>query len=147
MDLLKLVALDEEDLAIVSAHAQDAVAKVADLAWLPRERRFVLTMNRFAWERGAAAAPAGERRRSVLSFDRVAAVRSHGIARGDGAAVLSLLAVTFEPGDAPAGTVVLAFAGGGTLRLSVECIEARLADVGGAWAAVRRPLHLGTEKG
>lgn len=145
MDLLKLVALDEEDLAIVSAHVQDAVAKVADLAWRPGERRFLLTMNRFAWERGAA--PTGERRRSVLSFDRVAAVRSHGIDRGDRAAVLSLLAVTFEAGEIPAGTIVLAFAGGGTLRLSVECIETRLADVGGAWAAVRRPLHLGTEKG
>lgn len=149
MDRLRLVALDEQDLAVVSAHAQDAVTRVGDLRWLAGERRFLLSMNRFAWERlgGAGGRRTGERRRAVLSFDRVAAARASGIARNDATTVLSLLAITFEPGEAPAGTVVLTFSGGGELRLSVECIEARIADVGGAWEAVRRPVHLGTERG
>lgn len=142
MDRLKLVALDAEDLALVSAHVQDAVVRVADLRWLAQERRFVVTMNRFVWEKKRGP---DERRRAVLHFDRVEVAQAANIRREAPDAVLSLLAVTFEPSpveaEAPAGTVVLSFAGGGTMRLAVECIEARLADVGGAWAARGRPLH------
>lgn len=142
MDRLKLFALDVEDLATLSAHAQDAVVRVEDLRWLPGERRFLMVMNRFVWEKRGGV---DERRRSVLAFDRVEAVKAAGIPRQAPEAVMSLLAVTFEPSpveaEAPAGTVVAAFAGGGTLRIAVECIEARLGDVGGAWAARGRPLH------
>jgi hypothetical protein len=140
MDRLKLVALDAEDLAIVSAHVQDAVTRVADLRWLPDERRFLMVMNRYAWER-ASGREAGERRRSVLNFDRVTKAEATRIRRDAPDAVVSLLAVTFEPAEPPAGTVTLTFAGGGAIRLTVECIEARLADVGGAWAARGRPAH------
>lgn len=141
-DRLKLAAIDEEDLAVVSAHVQDAVLKVGDLVYLPKERRFALGMNRFAWERD----PDGrrrqdERRRAALTFDRVTAVRSSGIDRSRADTVLELLAVAFEPTDAPAGHVVLYFAGGAAIQLEVEVIEARLADLGAAWAAKGRPAH------
>ena len=49
-DPLKLIALDADDLAIVSAHLQDSVLKVADLVYLPREQRFALAARRFDWE-------------------------------------------------------------------------------------------------
>ena len=78
----------------------------------------------------------------MLHFDRVLVGQgSHGIDRDKPADVLSLLAIRFLPADAPAGTVDLVFAGGGTIRLDVECIEARLADLGGAWEASSRPAH------
>ena len=61
------------------------------------------------------------------------------------ARVFSLLAVTFEPAadpaQAPSGAVVLTFAGGGGVRLEVECIEGRLADLGAAWEARAKPAH------
>jgi len=140
----KLAALDADDLAVVSAHVQDAVVKVGDLAWSPADRRFSLAMNRFAWE-AASGRGTGERRRAVLQFDRVLAVRTARIRREAPDAVLSLLALTFEPAAdaalAPSGAILLAFAGGGTVRLEVECIEARLADLGAAWAARGRPAH------
>ncbi len=140
--MLKLAALDEEDLKIVSAHVQDAVVKVADLDWAPRTRSFALTLNRFAWEAaGGFFRKRNERRRSVLSFDRVLGVRTSGIAKDRADDVLSLLALRFLAGDAPAGTVELVFAAGATARLDVECIEARLADVGGVWEASSRPSH------
>jgi len=41
----------------------------------------------------------------------------------------------------PDGTVELAFAGGGTIRLAVECLEARMQDLGAAWAAKATPAH------
>ncbi len=142
MDALKLIALDEEDLKIVSAHAQDAVLKVADLDYLPRDKRFVLAMNRFAWEEaGGLFQHHNERRRSVLHFDRVLAARTSGISRDKPEEVLSLLAVRFDPAEAPAGIVELIFSGGAAIRLDVECVEARLADLGGAWEASSRPTH------
>ncbi|MFC6489515.1 DUF2948 family protein [Nitratireductor sp. GCM10026969] len=144
MDLLKLVALDEEDLQILSAHVQDAVMKVGDLTLLKREKRFVLPLRRFAWEkekRGLFRKGPHERRLSMLHFDRVLSVHSTGIDRQKPEDVLSLLAIHFVPGEAPAGTVKLIFSGGAVLSLDVECIEARLADTEAAWQTPARPRH------
>jgi hypothetical protein len=146
-DRLRLQALDADDLAVVSAHVQDAVLRVGDVLWLPSEKRFVVAMNRFAWETRPQRrffSKTYERRRAVLHFDRVLAAASSGVEKTRRDAVLSLLAVTFEPGDAPSGDVVLAFAGGATIRLSVECIEARLSDLGPAWATAHAPRHRGS---
>ncbi len=142
MNALKLVALDDQDLSIVSAHVQDAVMKVSDLEYLPSAKRFVLTMNRFAWEvRTGFFRQHNERRQSVLHFDRVLGAKTTGIARDKPGEVLSLLAISFIEISKPSGIVELIFSGGGTIMLDVECIEARLADIGGAWEATSRPVH------
>ena len=142
---LKLIALDAEDLAVLSAHLQDAVLKVQDMAWLQRERRFAALVSRFDW---AAALSAGkrarkpQRRRAALRFERVTAARLQGIEPKAKDQVLVLLAIVFEAGAAsPGGTVTLQFAGGAAIRLDVECIEAELRDLGAAWAARSRPDH------
>ena len=142
MDRLKLLALDQDDLKIVSAHVQDAVMKVGDLDFRKAGKRFVVPMYRFAWEKpqGFLKTPA-ERRNSVLDFGRVLAARRSGFSGGDPDEVLSLLSVTFLAGEAPAGTIELAFSGGAAIRLDVEVIEARLTDLGGAWEASSRPSH------
>jgi hypothetical protein len=77
----------------------------------------------------------------VLHFDRVLNAKTSGIARDRPAEILSLLAISFVPMDAPAGIVELIFSGGGAIMLDVECVEARLADLGGAWQASSRPYH------
>jgi hypothetical protein len=142
MDLLKLVALDEQDLEVVSAHVQDAVMKVGDLEFLPATKRFIAPMNRFAWEaKTGFRRPRPQRRNSVLHFDRVLGAKTAGIARDKPAEVLSLLAVSFIAMDKPAGIIELIFSGGGAIMLDVECVEARLADLGGAWEATSRPAH------
>jgi hypothetical protein len=142
-DRLKLAAVDEEDLAVLSAHVQDAVLKVADLVYLPKERRFAVAMNRFTWETAddGGRSHGFERRRAALSFDRVLDVKSSRVDRARPDAVLELLALEFVPTDNPAGTLTLIFAGGGAIRLTVECIEARLADLGTAWATNSKPSH------
>ena len=53
---LKLIALDEQDLEIVSSHLQDAVVRVGDLAYVPSQKRFAAILNRFNWEKAAKAA-------------------------------------------------------------------------------------------
>ncbi|WP_367715901.1 DUF2948 family protein [Nitratireductor sp. GISD-1A_MAKvit] len=146
MDFLKLVALDDVDLAIVSAHLQDAVVKVGDLAFEPANNRFAGAFNRFVWEkerkRSFLRKSAHERRRSILHFDRVQSVRATSIDRSRPEDVLSLLALNFIPADdAPAGVIELIFAGDAALRLDVECIEARLTDLGAAWETPSRPDH------
>lgn len=139
---LKLIALDDQDLSIVSAHVQDAVLKVSDLEFLPAAKRFLLTMNRFVWEaKSGLFRQHNERRQAVLHFDRVLGAKTSGIDRDKPAEILSLLAISFIEISKPAGIVELIFSGGGAIMLDVECIEARLADIGGAWEATSRPIH------
>lgn len=133
---LKLTALDQEDLAVVSAHMQDAVLRLGDLRNLRNQKQFALIANRFAWSEEKP-----ERRRTGLHFGRVTGVRVLRIRQGDSDAIVSLLALSFEEKDAPSGEIVLTFSGGGAIRLQVECIEARLSDLGPAWATAHRPLH------
>ena len=134
---LKLIALDADDLSVISAHLQDAVLKRGDIVWLPGEKRFALALRRFDWE--GAAQGQKRRRLSALHFERVTAARSTNIAAGD--AVLSLLAVTFAQSDDPAGQVTLHFSDGAAIRLDVECIEAQMKDLGPIWEAVATPAH------
>jgi hypothetical protein len=139
-----LAAHDAEDLQVISARLQDAVARVADLVWLKGQRRFAILFNRFKWEESEKRRSLNLRVRSGLHFDSVLSVKSTKIVRGNPNAVLSLLAISFAPKatEDPAGVVELVFAGGGSIRLDVECIAAELSDVGAEWAARGRPAHL-----
>jgi hypothetical protein len=147
MPELKLIALDADDLAVVSAHLQDALLKVGDLAYLPRERRFAALGNRFDWAdalRDGGRPAEYVRRRSVLRFERVLAAQVQGIELARKGEVLSLLTIAFEPSgvpEDPGGHVVLQFANGGAIRLKVECIEAELRDLGAVWRAKSKPQH------
>jgi len=141
MDPLKLVALDEEDLSVISCHVQDAVLTVGEIVWLPAERRLVIPLNRFDWESAESETPQFRRRRAALRFECVNAFKARGIDPAAKSAVLNLLAVNFAQGEAPSGTVELTFSGGPALRLDVECVEAELADLGPTWTAAHRPGH------
>ena len=135
--MLKLAALDVEDLAVISAHMQDAVLLVGDLHYDAKRRQFMLLANRFAWD----AADEPQRRRTGLHFDRVLAVKTLNLQQHDKDEVLSLLSVSFAETDAPSGEVLLTFSGGCTVRLIVECLECQMADLGPAWAAQGVPSH------
>ena len=142
MTQLKLMAFDAEDLQVISSCCQDAVLKTGELDYSIAEKRFILSLNRFVWE-GEDTSKKGERRKSVLHFERVNGVKLSGIDRQDKEMVLSLLAVIFEEGEAPGGVIELVFAGDGAIRLEIECIEAQLADLPAAWEATSRPKHEG----
>lgn len=142
MDLLKLVALDQEDLAVVSAHLQDAVLRVGDIVYLPQERRFAIEARRFDWEGKLSETP--QRRLACLHFEHVKGVRVRGIDQTSKDAVLNLLAITFEEKDAPSGTATLIFAEGGAIQVDLECIEMQMKDLGPVWASESRPAHENT---
>jgi hypothetical protein len=136
---LRLLAEDEDDLAVISAALQDAIAKVGDLEWDARGRRFTLALNRYLWETPAGLL--GNRVRAGLQFGSVLAVKSRNLRRDPPDAVIELLAVRFEPGEAPGGAIRLAFAGGGDVELTVECVDAALADVSAPWPTSSTPAH------
>jgi hypothetical protein len=142
MDLLRLVALDQEDLAIVSAHLQDAVVRVGDIAYLPKERRFALLARRFDWE-----APPNEPRRRLtgLHFERVLGARCRGLDRSNPDAVLNLLAITFDERQSPSGTATLLFSDGAAIQIDCECVESQMKDLGPVWEAEARPIHAEAE--
>ncbi|KIC23227.1 MULTISPECIES: DUF2948 family protein [unclassified Leisingera] len=129
---LNLGALEEEDLKVLSSLLQDAVFPVTEMSWRAAERRFALLVNRFRWEDRDAAERRGrtyERVQSLLVVDNVLGVSSQGVDRKDKDLILSLLSVTFEPGEDGAGHVLLTLAGDGAVRLSVEALEVSLRDV------------------
>lgn len=137
---LKLLALDSEDLDVISATTQDAVVRVGDMGYAKGDKLFALLMNRFVWEEGDGRGR-GLRKRTGLHFDRVTGVAASGIDLNAQEGVLELLDIRFSLTDDPAGVIELRFAGGGTIRLTVECIEARMQDFGATWAAKARPEH------
>ncbi len=136
---LRLLARDAEDLAVFSAHMQDAIVRAADMAYLPKARRFALAGARFDWlaaERGQI-----ERCEVGLHFEGVLAAVTTGFDRAAPDVVLNLLSIVFTPGEAPAGEVSLTFSGGAGVRLKVECLDAQLRDLGPRWQTKSRPGH------
>ena len=142
--MIRLAAADAEDLQILSARLQDAVVKLKNFVWLPKKRRFAAVLNRLQWESGGKT-----RVRSGLHFDGVLKVQSHKVKPGAGEAVVSVLALNFtaNEGEDPGGVIEIVLAGGGAIRLTVECIDAGLADMSGSWAAIGTPDHEGAAIG
>lgn len=133
---LRLLAQDPDDLAVISAAMQDAVAKLGDVKYEPKARRLTVAFNRYRWEAGG-----GERVRSALQLGGVLKVQTRKLRRNAPDAVIEILAMTFEPGEAPGGVVTLTCAAGGDIRATVECVEAVLADVSQPWPTPRKPAH------
>lgn len=134
---LKLYGCSPADMEVISAHLQDAVAQIGDMAYLADEQRFVLLANRFCWENERAPM----RVRSALQLANVVSIRQKklNLTRREG--VVALLAVHFLPDKLPAGEMRLQFAGGGEIGLEVEACEAILEDITAPWAAKARPHH------
>jgi len=126
----RLVALDDDDLAVVSAHVQDAAVVAGDILWRQAEKRLVIAMRRIDCEDIIAGDCVPRKLISALRFDRVLSCRSREIDMAASDLPLTLLGIEFYRGKKPGGEVLLLFASGGVLRLEVECLECELADLG-----------------
>ncbi|MGY4500559.1 hypothetical protein ACVWYH_004490 [Bradyrhizobium sp. GM24.11] len=131
---LKLIALDADDLAVISTHVQDARVQSSDIIWRQGEKRLVVGMSRLDWEQTLAGEAEPRRLVSALRFDRVLACKSRNIDLATPEAVLDLVGIEFHPRDGrdeePSGSALLLFAQGGAIRLDVECLECELTDLG-----------------
>jgi hypothetical protein len=157
-DRLKLRARDAADLETIAACVQDALVPLADMRYLPEDRRFALMLNRFRWEAAPAAAPAEpapvqgdaafadaqgeglERVHAALVFDRVRSVKRRGLTEAAKGGMLSLLTLGYEGRQ-----VIISFAGGAAVRLEVDRLSCHLEDLGEAWPTVWRPRHADDE--
>lgn len=136
---LRLLAQDADDLRILAAALQDAVARVGDISYVPGLRALTVVFNRFRWE---GCEVAEERVRSGLQFGGVLGVQARNIRRDAPDAIVELLTLEFQPADdPPGGTITLSFAGGGDVRIEVECLDAALADITDPWPARAKPGH------
>ena len=135
---LRLLALDADDLAVISAALQDAVTHIGDIRWEKGERRLTIAFNRLRWE--AEAGPR-ERVRAAIQLGCVLSVKARNLRPEPKDAVLQLLAITFDEDEAPAGAVRFAFADGGDLVAEVECVDAALVDLSAPWSTAHKPEH------
>lgn len=139
-DAVKIYARDGEDVAVISAYLQDAVAQIGDMTYLAKQRRFVLLANRFCWENDKTPM----RVRAALQIGGVTAIQHTklNLARRDG--VVSVLALRQDDADMDGDTLPpmrLIFSGGGEIRLEVEACEVILEDITAPWKAQSRPVH------
>ncbi|WP_186294495.1 DUF2948 family protein [Bradyrhizobium guangdongense] len=127
---LKLIALDADDLAVISTHVQDARVQTSDIIWRQGEKRLVVGLNRLDWEQALHGEAEPSRLVAALRFDRVLACKSRNIDLATPEKVLDLVGIEFHAHDAPGGSALLLFAHGGAIRLDVECLECELTDLG-----------------
>ena len=127
---LKLIAFDADDLAVISAHVQQARVQTSDIIWRQDEKRLVIGLNRLDWEETLAGESSPRRLIAALRFDRVLACKSRNIDPAARAELHELVGIEFCPGEAPGGCALLLFNHGGALRLDVECLECELTDLG-----------------
>ncbi|MBR1091638.1 DUF2948 family protein [Bradyrhizobium manausense] len=131
---LKLIALDADDLAVISTHVQDARVQPCDIIWRQSEKRLVVGMSRLDWEQTLDGETEPRRLVAALRFDRVLACKARNIDLATPEAVLDLVGIEFHPQDGrheePGGSALLLFAQGGAIRLDVECLECQLTDLG-----------------
>ncbi|MDP7547608.1 MAG: DUF2948 family protein [Alphaproteobacteria bacterium] len=139
--LLRLRAEEAADLEVISTCLQDAIARVDDMTYIPRLRRFAMVVTRFRWELADEMGDEGGLRvRCGVHFDDVLRVRAQGIDLTDRAGLLPLLAITCEAADYGIA-VQLQFGGGGSILLEAETVTSRIGDIDQGWPTPSRPDH------
>ena len=139
---LKLIARTEEDLRVVSAHLQDSIASVSDIANLEKNKIFLLQLNRFMWEDVEKGVFRKNKRiRTVLKFDNVLKVFSKNINQKKKDNFLDFLALETIKMPDNNYEMKITFAGDSIIRIITEVIEVTLDDQGEAWDTKNKPKH------
>ena len=139
---LKLIAKTEEDLRVVSAHLQDAIVNVSDVANLKKNKIFLMQLNRFMWEDVEKGVFRKNKRiRTVLKFENVINAHSKNIYQSKKNKFLDFL--TIETNQMPDNNyeMKIVFAGDSIIKIIAEVIEVTLDDQGEAWDTKNMPKH------
>ena len=139
---LKLIAKTEEDIRVVSAHLQDSIASVSDIANLKKNKIFLMQLNRFMWEDVEKGVFRKNKRiRTVLKFENVLNVFSKNINQDKKDNFLDFLAIETIKMPDNNYEMRIFFAGDSIIRIIVEVIEVTLDDQGEAWETKNKPKH------
>ena len=139
---LKLIARTEEDLRVVSAHLQDSIANVSDIANLEKNKIFLMQLNRFMWEDVEKGVFRKNKRiRTILKFENVLKVYAKNINQSKKDKFLDFL--TIETNKMPDNNyeMKIVFAGDSVIKVTSEVIEVTLDDQGSAWDTKNMPKH------
>ena len=139
---LKLIAKTEDDLRVVSAHLQDSIASISDIANLKKNKIFLMQLNRFMWEDVEKGVFRKNKRiRTVLKFENVLEVHSKNIDQLKKDKFLDFLAI--ESSEMPDNNyeMKIIFAGDLIIKVISEVIEVTLDDQGEAWDTKNKPKH------
>ena len=139
---LKLIGKTVEDLKVISAHLQDSIVHLKDIAHLKKNRIFLIQLNRFMWEDVEKGIFRKSRRiRTVLKFDHVIEVKSKKILQNSDDKFLDFLALETNIKQDESFEVKLIFAGDSTIRIKSEVLEVTLDDQGEPWETKNEPKH------
>ncbi len=139
---LKLIARTTEDLKVVSAHLQDSIANVSEIANLEKNKIFLMQLNRFMWEDVEKGVFRKNKRiRTILKIENVIKVYSKNINQFKKDKFLDFL--TIETNRMPDNNyeMKIVFAGDSIIRVISEVIEVTLDDQGDAWNTKNKPKH------
>ncbi len=139
---LKLIAKTEKDLRVVSAHLQDSIVNLADIANLKKNKIFLMQLNRFMWEDVEKGVFRKNKRiRTVLKFENVLHVVSKNINQLKKDKFLDFLAIETNITPDNNYEMKIIFAGDSIIRIISEAIEVTLDDQGEAWDTKNKPKH------
>ena len=139
---LKLIAKTEEDLRVVSAHLQDAIANISDVANLKKNRIFLLQLNRFMWEDVEKGVFRKNKRiRTILKFENVIKTHAKNINQLKGKKFLDFLTIETNQMIDNNYEMKIVFAGDSIIKIIAEVIEVTLDDQGNAWNTKNIPKH------
>ena len=139
---LKLIAKTDEDLRVVSAHLQDSIASISDIANLKKNKIFLMQLNRFMWEDVEKGVFRKNKRiRTILKFENVLNVLSKNIDQRKKEKFLDFLAIETNITPANNYEMKIIFAGDSIIRIVSEVIEVTLDDQGEAWDTKNKPKH------
>ena len=138
---LKLLALNDDDLKVLSAHLQDSVILVRDMIFLKKSRTFLMMVNRFMWEDiELGIFRENKRIRCAVKFENVLEVKSRNISQKKKDKILELLSIDSEVKNNKK-ELLITFAGNNEIILIVEEINILLDDVGLPWKVKHVPKH------
>ena len=139
---LKLIAKTEEDLRVVSAHLQDAIVNVSDVANLKNNKIFLMQLNRFMWEDVEKGVFRKNKRiRTILKFENVIKAHAKNINQSKGNKFLDFLTIETNQMIDNNYEMKIVFAGDSVIKIIAEVIEVTLDDQGDAWDTKNIPKH------
>ena len=138
---LKLNSMEPEDLEILSAACVGAITSPTEISYSSKIRQFSLTFSRFMWEEQKSGASASARIRSGLFFSDILSVKSVDYPVSAPDTAMELLSVSSTPEKSGNILIQLNFAGGSSIALTAECINASLTDAGSSWQTKNTPTY------
>jgi len=139
---LKLIARTNDDLRVISAHLQDSIVNIKDIANLKKNKIFLMQLNRFMWEDVEKGVFRKSKRiRTILKFDNVIGVNSSKISQESKDKFLDFLAIESHQMPDKNYEMKLIFSGDSIIKVIAEVIEVTLDDQGVPWETKNKPKH------